>query len=318
MSVESKLTKRKLRSIVSTMSSVHEVIQTRGVDEARRLAASKHERAIIDTAFDVISSEDDGAAYSHAGFAMTSLPHKQTDETIWRREGHLTTLIIQSGASKHGKHIGLPYGSLARLILLYLQSEAIRTNSPRVELGRSMNRWLVSMGLQVGGKTYKLVSDQAYRISTCNLAFISEGRSGVEERQNATFVDRAITMLDMLGDQPTLWQESVTLNHHFYSSLRDHPVPVSEAAIKAIGPRSLVIDLYIWLCWRLHALPRDQPVRWAALHAQFGSGYKALRQFKPSFVAALDLALAAYPDARVSVDADGIIMRPSRPAIAKL
>jgi hypothetical protein len=32
----------------------------------------------------------------------------------------------------------------------------------------------------------------------------------------------------------------------------------------------------------------------------------------------LDLALAVYPDARVTVDVAGVTLHPSRPAIAKL
>jgi hypothetical protein len=32
-------------------------------------------------------------------------------------------------------HACVPYGSMARLILLYLQTEAVRTNDPEVKLG---------------------------------------------------------------------------------------------------------------------------------------------------------------------------------------
>jgi hypothetical protein len=58
-------------------------------------------------------------------------------------------------------------------------------------------------------------------------------------------------------------------------------------------------------------------VSWLSLFAQFGTGFKLARQFKPYFVDALGAALAAYPDARVSIESDGIIMHPSRPPIAK-
>ena len=62
--------------------------------------------------------------------------------------------------------------------------------------------------------------------------------------------------------EPSLWQERVLLNEEFYRALREHPVPVSEAALRAIGPRSMVIDIYIWLAYRLHALRRDVEVSW--------------------------------------------------------
>jgi hypothetical protein len=77
----------------------------------------------------------------------------------------------------------------------------------------------------------------------------------------------------------------------------------------------MVIDTYIWLAYRLHALKRDVEVGWPALYSQFGAGYKHIRQFRAQFIEALQLALAAYPDANVSLGDRGVILRPSRPSI---
>ena len=118
-------------------------------------------------------------------------------------------------------------------------------------------------------------------------------------------------------DQPSLWQERVLLNEEFYRALLEHPVPVSETALRAIGPRSMVIDVYIWLAYRLHALRKDVEVSWPAVYSQFGQGYGRLRDFRRDFIQALELAVAAYPEARLSIGDRGVILRPSRPAIAK-
>jgi hypothetical protein len=131
------------------------------------------------------------------------------------------------------------------------------------------------------------------------------------------FVDGSITMTNVVSDQPALWQERVLLNEEFYRALRDHPVPVSEAALRAIGPRSMAIDIYIWLAYRLHALRKDVDVSWPALHGQFGSGFGRIRAFRSHFIECLELALAAYREANVSICERGIVLRPSRPAIAK-
>jgi len=58
-------------------------------------------------------------------------------------------------------------------------------------------------------------------------------------------------------------------------------------------------------------------VGWPALYSQFGAGFKHIRQFRAEFKEALELALAAYPDANVSMGQLGGVLRPSRPAIAK-
>jgi hypothetical protein len=173
------------------------------------------------------------------------------------------------------------------------------------------------MGLSIGGTTYKMVTEQARRISGCRLTFFADKNSR-EIMRHGGFVDGAISMYGGLEDQPSLWQERVLLNEEFYRALREHPVPVSEAALRAIGPRSLVIDTYIWLAYRLHALRKDIEVSWPALHGQFGQGYGRLRDFRRDFVQALELAVAAYPEARTGIGEHGIILRPSRPAIAKL
>jgi len=300
------------------MGEVHQLILRHGIEGARALACSKAERHAIDAAAIILSDEESRLGITHAGFAMTSLPHKRIEEPFWRREGHRTTLLVESGRNRHGDLVGVPYGSIARLILLYLQTEATRTNSPEVELGRSMNSWMGRMSLSTGGRTYQLVTEQARRISACRLTFFTERDNGAEARQNGAFVQDAISLAGIVDEnQPALWQDRVRLDEGFWRSLRDHPVPVREEAIKAIGTRSLAIDVYIWLAYRLHSLSKSTPVSWTAIHGQFGAGFRLIRQIKPTFVDALTLALAVYPEARVDVDKEGLLLHPSPPAVPR-
>jgi hypothetical protein len=298
------------------MAEVHQLIIRHGIDEARRQAASKHERQLVEAAYRVLSEDAEKMGFTYSGFALTSLPHKPQTELVWRREGHNLTLLLESGRQRSGKALGLPYGSYARFILLFLQTEAVRTGSREIELGRSMRVWLGSMGLSIGGTTYRMVTEQARRISGCRLTFYAD-KDHREVMRHGGFVDGAISMYGSMDDQPSLWQERVLLNEEFYRALREHPVPVSEAALRAIGPRSMVIDIYIWLAYRLHALRKDIEVSWPAVYGQFGQGYGRLRDFRRDFIQALELAVAAYPDARVSIGDHGVVLRPSRPAIAR-
>jgi hypothetical protein len=190
---------------------------------------------------------------THAGFAMTSLPHKRIEETFWRRDGHRTTLLVESGRDRCGDPIGVPYGSIARLILLYLQTEAVRTNSPEVELGRSMKSWMGRMSLTTGGKTYQLVAEQARRISACRLTFFADRGNGVEARHNGAFVQDAISLSGIVEDeQPILWQDRVRLDEGFWRSLREHP--------RASGPGTRGSDQ-----GHRHAQPRHRRVHLAGL-----------------------------------------------------
>jgi hypothetical protein len=299
------------------MGVVHQLILCKGVEEARRIASyDKTERLCVDAAYEVLTDERGHIGVVHAGFAMAALPHKKTAETVWQREGGQITLLVESGLDSAKRPIGVPYGSIARMIVLYLQTQAVKTRSREVELGASMNAWLNTMGITVGGKTYQIVREQSRRISRCRLTFFRR-TAHAELVTNGAFVRDAILPLDPDSSaQLPLWQERVRLDEGFYQSLIDHPLPLREAAIRRISNRSMAIDLYVWLAYRLHILSGPLEVGWPALRRQFGEGYKELRLFRRDVLPSLRLALAVYPEARVTVDEQrGLTLHPSTPPV---
>jgi hypothetical protein len=299
------------------MGSLHQLIEDQGIERARFLATTKSDRRAVDAAAAILAEEVSRLGITHAGFAMTSLPHKQIKDAVWERKGYQTTLLVESGLNRQRMPVGVPYGSLARMILLYLQTEAIRTGSPEVVLGKSMNAWIAKMGIARGGKTRALVAEQAKRISACRLTFFTD-RGPAEIRSNGAFVRDAISLSGIMDEnQATLWQDRVRLDEGFWASLRAHPVPVREEAVFAIGHRSMAIDVYIWLAYRLHALTVPITVSWIAIHHQFGAGYARMKHLKEPFCEALKVALAVYPEARVDVLDDGLMLYPSAPAVRR-
>jgi hypothetical protein len=299
------------------MGVVHQLILGKGLEEARRIASrDKTERLCVDAAYEVLTDERGHIGIVHAGFAMAALPHKKTAETVWQREGGQITLLVESGLDSAKRPIGVPYGSIARMIVLYLQTQAVRTRSREVELGASMNAWLNTMGITVGGKTYQIVREQSRRISRCRLTFFRR-TAHAELVTNGAFVRDAILPLDPDSSaQLPLWQERVRLDEGFYQSLIEHPLPLREAAIRRISNRSMAIDLYVWLAYRLHILSGPVEVGWPALRRQFGEGYRELRFFRRDVLPSLRLALAVYPEARVTVDEQqGLTLHPSAPPV---
>jgi hypothetical protein len=117
---------------------------------------------------------------------------------------------------------------------------------------------------------------------------------------------------DTGSSQLSLWRETVVLDEVFYESLIRHPLPLRETAIRALSGRSMAIDLYIWLAFRLHHLSRPMRVPWPALYRQFGAGFAQARQFRVHAREALALALAAYPEAKVAVEDEAITLIPRR------
>jgi hypothetical protein len=134
---------------------------------------------------------------------------------------------------------------------------------------------------------------------------------------NGAFVRDAILPLNPEADQIPLWQERVRLDEGFYQSLIEHPLPLRETAIRQISNRSMAIDLYVWMAYRLHVLNSSIAVSWPSLWRQFGEGYKELRFFRRDVLPSLKLALAVYPEARVSIDErTGLTLLPSPPPVS--
>jgi hypothetical protein len=301
------------------MNHIHQLITLHGRTTARHMVPAEDQR-LVDIAAEFMANESTALGITYAGFCLTSLPHKALpDEQHWERTGHRVRLIVQPGLLPENgggtKLYGVPYGSRARMILLYLQTRAVQTGSPDVELGSSMREWLGRMNVSIGGKQYRDVKEQANRISACNLTFVWDEQGGKTRFAKDSIVKGGIQLYDGDDTQPRLWVDTVKLSDSFYNALREHPVPVSEAAIRAISGLSMALDVYIWLAYRLHVLDRPTPVTWTALHKQFGFGYQAVRQFKPRFIDTLKAALQVYPEARVDLDDTGITLHPSHPPI---
>ena len=110
--------------------------------------------------------------------------------------------------------------------------------------------------------------------------------------------------------------ETVRLSETFFEQLKRHPVPVDDAAIRAINRHSMALNIYCWLAYRLHVLTGAREVSWKAFHAQFGGGVSRLDHFRTVFIENLKLALAIYPDAKVEVDGRGLRLQPSRPPVS--
>ena len=121
------------------MGEVHRLILHQGVAEARRLlAGDKTDRLCVEAAFEVLADDRGRVGIAHAGFAMASLPHRRITEPVWEREGGQIKLLVESGLNSTKQPIGIPYGAVARMILLYLQTQAVRTRSREIELGASI------------------------------------------------------------------------------------------------------------------------------------------------------------------------------------
>ncbi len=303
------------------MGTVHDILEARGKQVALELYL---DRAPVEAAAAYLTDEDTSVGYLFSGWTQAALPHKRlADDQIWEIRTERATLLVEPGRKPNPVEglpplsVGVPYGSRARLIMLYLQTEALKSGNREIELGKSLRGWFARLGIAPGGKSIRDVREQAERISRCRLSFhmpAAGGSPGGLVNQN--IVDTAMFLDAEDPDQGSLFLETVRLSESFFEQLKRHPVPIEEAAIRAISNNSMALDIYCWLSYRLHVLKAPTPITWSALKAQFGAGFGKLAQFKYKFQPNLQLALAVYREAKVDVGERGLTLYPSRPPVA--
>ena len=301
------------------MGTIHSLIEARG--KAVAIDADYAPRSVIEAASAYMSDEDNALSCIFSGWAQCALPHRrQQVDKAWMVSSDRMQLIVEPGrrpkSDTETEFVGVPFGAYARLILLYLQTQALRTNSREVELGRSWRSWMSRIGVPWGGSSGKAVREQAELISRCRLSFHYQdgGRSGLI---NQSVVDGALFLeSDSNEGQGRLTLETAKLSEGFFEALKKHPIPLEEAAIRALANNSAALDCYIWLAYRLHSLTAPRLVTWKALKGQHGNGFKELFHFKAKFAGTLQLALAVYPGANVDIVDEGVILKPSSSPVA--
>lgn len=183
------------------MGTLHRLVLDVGRDEALK-RVEPEDRHLVRVAANVLAEEAEGIGVTYSGFCQASLPHKRLKpEEPWVRRSDRIALMVEPGrllrpGTAEPTLVGVPYGSRARLILLYLQTRAVRTKSRDVELGRSMREWLRRMGIPHGGKSYAEVKDQATRLSTCKLTFYYAAAADRTGFSNERIVDDGLMMLE--------------------------------------------------------------------------------------------------------------------------
>jgi hypothetical protein len=274
------------------------------------------ERRLIEAGTAIRSDAPTELEFLHTVLCQTGLPYRDPGAGLraWdRRQGH-ALLAIEAGRiidPKTGEFVpvGLPFGEKARLVLIHLVGEALRTQSARIEVEGSLTAFVSALGLTTDGRTIRTVKDQLARLSvaTVRLALLTE--AGRATQVNGTLVRGLDLWAPQDPRQRVLWPTMVELSADFFQSVQAHAVPLDRRAIGALAHSALALDIYCWLAQRLYRVTGNgQPVSWQALHAQFGPGYARVRDFRGKFREALRQVLTVYPDARLTDSDKGLML----------
>ncbi len=263
--------------------------------------------------------------FLHSVLCQTGLPYRDpgTSQRVWERRQGDVLLRVEAGAvadprGRDFREVGLPHGEKARLVLIHLTGEALRTGSPIIPVQDSLTAYVAALGLSGDGRTIRTVKDQLARLSAATVRMaLLRGDQAVQV--NSTLVRGLDLWAPRDPGQRVLWPSTVELSADFFRSVQAHAVPLDRRAIAALGHSAMALDAYCWLAQRLHRIPsgRPQMVLWEALKAQFGIGYTRLRDFRAAFRDVLHDVVQVYPAARIEDGEEGLTLRHSPPPVAR-
>ena len=283
-----------------------------GLDDAPRLAIrddspqARRSFTLADQVDQLVSASE---ATPDRGFlgrtmALCSLPRSNPGNQYRyvRRNGPYTLVMNAGGLSK------LPFGTNPRLILAWICTEAVRTGSRDLVLGRSLSEFMRKLGIaSTNGRTQARLRNQMKRLFNCSvqLTYTAAGRETSASALVAELTD--FWWNPKQPDQTGLWESKVRLSEAFFNEIISHPVPLDLTTLKALKRSPLGLDLYLWLTYRIFALTTPQQLTWKQVYCQFGAHpakasdkftvhafrYKVLRELKKIKLAWPDLNYSA-------------------------
>lgn len=263
-------------------------------------------------------------AFISREMVQATLPHKNPGNVpAWTRRNGNYALTMQPGwDSWEKKSYGYPYGTIPRLLIFWLTTEALRTGDRHLELGNYLADFMRKLGLDPsrGGKRgdAKRLRDQMQRLFRARISF--EYR---DERQQS-WMDMQIAPKSMmwwndnLAEQPSLWESWIELGEEFFKAITSHPIPLNMDALQALKKSPLALDLYAWLAhesFRASKSRKDRRIMWRSLHGQLGAEYNDVQNFRRKAIDAIRKIEVVYPGLQLDTIAGGMIVKPGATAI---
>lgn len=279
-------------------------------------------RKAIEAAAEIMEGPPDRADYLHAVLCQVGMPRAATEAREFIRESGLVSMKLEAGSLFNGQRFirqPLPYGSRPRLVMVHITGEAVRTQRREIEIGDSIRDFMGRLGIPDSGGArggYTMFKKQMMALAACRLT-LGMRAGGRAVTINTQPITRFEAWLQPEGGQHSAWPGELQLSQEFFETLASHAVPLDPRALGVLKDSALALDIYTWLAHRLCRVEGQAKVSWRNLRDQFGQEYAAPKDFKRAFRLALRRVLTAYPDARVEEEPGGLLLKPSRPPLAK-
>ncbi len=309
---------------------VHLALVRDGRDVAQVLAREAGQPDLFDRVA-AVAGETPAPSFLHSALCAMSLPvRRPADEhaPIIRQDGQYTLainpkpVVDRIGDQQAFRSLGVPYGSLPRLLLIHIMTEAVRTKSRHIKLGDTFAGWMRRMGFRTisygprGSAT--LVKDQLDRLLACEWMIRWDSPAAQAEREFGIKEIKLTNEYIGIDRGNGAFLREILMTEPFYEHLREHAVPLNETAIRQIRDSATALDLYTWLAYRLPRLNCARPatISWQQLAVHFGNDGTNIRKFRQTVRDAWERQVSAvYPEARADFDTTVVRLYASPPPL---
>ena len=193
------------------------------------------------------SEADPDMGFMARTMALCSLPRSNPgNRHQYKRVNGPFTLYMNATADHK-----LPFGHLPRLLLAWISTEAVRTQSRVLVLGDSLSDFMRELGIYSSdGKAYARLRNQMERLFNASVRLIYEDKHG-KQFVSSAIADRGEFWWDpKRPNERVLWDSKIRLGEDFFNEIISHPVPIEMNTLTALKRSPLGLDLYLWLTYR--------------------------------------------------------------------
>ena len=265
------------------------------------------------------SEADPDLGFMARTMALCSLPRSNPGNRLQYRRVNGPFTLIMTATGKHK----LPFGNIPRLLLAWVSTEAVRTQSRELVLGRSLSEFMRSLGVysSAGGVATRL-RNQMRRLFHCTVSLIYEDERGAASASSLVADRTEFWWNERKPDEPMLWDSKIYLGEAFFNEIIRHPVPLDMNTLTALKRSTLGLDLYLWLVYRTFPLRAPLRLTWKQVYRQFGahpdkaSDKRTVDNFRTKVLRELKKIKLAWPELNYATAPGVLILSPSTPAIA--
>lgn len=190
------------------------------------------------------------------------MPRSNFDGLSFERQSGTVSLQIEGGKTFDGQgwqQQPIPYGTIPRLALIHITSEAVRTQSPIVDVGTSVYAFLEALGVGNNQAARQRARKQMIALGACHMrlgrVLEREGKHFAQTVDAKPFNQFEAWINDTEG-QRALWPTSLTLTEPFFEAIIKSAVPLRHDALAQLSGSALALDIYSWLAHRLCRVKR--------------------------------------------------------------